>query len=393
MTEIAMLYDQSETDELGIRLTAQELGIDLGYIPFYKTAVSFNHNGYRIKTTGKDYTETLKQTRVILNRTQSKSRRLFATSIMESLGKTVLNPQSVELFCQSKIKTLLAFANAGIKIPTTVYTSCNVHESLGGQRTHDNTQAILSLLTSELGDQIVLKPDAGTHGRGVCLGNNQEEIAGLLQKTEVSITNPSGVVGQELIDKWFYDLRIIVTKKKGEPARCHETALARGGFKEFRTNTFLGNKVVRAQMPETVRRTAERCGEILGAGQDAWVIALDAMPKIPVELQENEKVLRESFIQLEEPFKVVNRVKARSDKKRNFEDYSREITAAYTQYMESKPYTYIESVVNETLRLAADDVYFHEGNACPEFWEQTRVVAGINLAVDLLESAQSVLDN
>jgi hypothetical protein len=36
---------------------------------------------------------------------------------------------------------------------------------------------------------------------------------------------------------------------------------------------------------------------------------------------------------------------------------------------------------------------FHETNACPEFWEQTRLAAGINLAEALLNGAQSIIDS
>jgi len=36
---------------------------------------------------------------------------------------------------------------------------------------------------------------------------------------------------------------------------------------------------------------------------------------------------------------------------------------------------------------------FHEANACPEFWEQTRLAAGLNLAEPLLKGAQSIIDS
>ena len=39
------------------------------------------------------------------------------------------------------------------------------------------------------------------------------------------------------------------------------------------------------------------------------------------------------------------------------------------------------------------NVMFHEANACPEFWEQTRLAAGINLAEALLKGAQSIIDS
>jgi len=37
---IALLYERSEADEMGIRLTAEEMGIDLTYVPFRKIALS-----------------------------------------------------------------------------------------------------------------------------------------------------------------------------------------------------------------------------------------------------------------------------------------------------------------------------------------------------------------
>jgi len=392
LTDISILYDQSETDELGIKLTAEQMGIDLGYLPFYKVAYAFDHQTHSLRTTGKDYTQTLDDTSVVLNRCESKARRIFATTILEANGKDVLNPQTTELFCQSKLRTLLAFASADIKVPRTVYASPNVAESTGSGRVHDNSDALSQLFEQELGlDGFVVKPDAGSHGRGVSHAASREELMPLLAEITPGITNPSGVMAQELIPKWFYDLRIIVHKEKGGPPVCHENALARGGFKEFRTNTFLGNMVFRARLPAEVRRTAERCAEILGGGADGWVIGLDAMPRIPVEWTGCEAELRENFVALEEPFSGVTRVKRMTDKKRRFREYTDAVTEAYLGYMDSEPYRYIESVVNETLQRAACDVYFHEGNACPEFWEQTRVVGGINLAADLLGSALRLL--
>jgi hypothetical protein len=196
-----------------------------------------------------------------------------------------------------------------------------------------------------------------------------------------------------LIPKWFYDLRIVVRKEKGKAPKCHETALARGGFKEFRTNTFLGNKVFRSQLPAVVRKQAENSAQALGGDEDSWMIALDAMPRIGEELMEGEEALRQSFEDLEESFSEVTRVKRMPDKKRNFSEYDKEITRAYTQYMASEPYAHIQGVVNETLEKCRDTVYFHEGNACPEFWEQTRIVGGVNVAEDLLTCALGLIDS
>ena len=393
MAQIAMLYDRSETDELGILLTAEQMGVELEYLPFHKVAFGFDSGGHSYHSLGRDYTTKLGDIRVVLNRTQSKSRRLFAAAILENIGKRVLNPMSVELLCQSKMRTLLAFAKRGVRVPKTVFVPCNVEENIGGGGVLNNSGAVSQLITQQMGcEKVVLKPDAGTHGRGVRLSDNSEELEELLRGLEPSITNPAGVVAQEFVPKWFYDLRIIVRKENGKPPSCYESALARGGFKEFRTNTFLGNMVFRARLPSVVKREAERCAEVLGGSEEAWVIALDAMPWIGQELREGEEGLRESFAALEESFSAVNAVKRRASKKQDFIGYTKAITKAYTDYMAAEAYSHVEAVINDTLRKAQDSVYFHEGNACPEFWEQTRVVAGINPAEALLGCAISLID-
>ena len=393
MPDISILYDQSESDELGIRLTAQEMGIDLGYIPFYKVSYAFNEKGFKLSTTGKDYSSILRSSQVVLNRCQSKSRRIFATAILESAGKTAINPLVTEENCQSKLKTLLGFSKIGIKVPRTVYVSPNARERSVSGGLHNNTETIRTLIQNEFQEEnVVIKPDAGTHGRGVQLAESTGDLVRIINGTEQSITNPSGVMAQELIPKWFYDLRILVTKKRGKPPVCHRDALARCGFKEFRTNTFLGNMVVRARLPESVRRKSEECAEVLAEDSESYVLSLDAMPTIPIEMMENERELRQSFTNLEEPFEDVSRVKGMLDKKRRFGEYTDAINRAYTSYMDTDAYRHIEGIVNETLAATAENVVFHEANACPDFWEQTRIVAGKNLARDLLVCAQSLLD-
>ena len=67
MASIAMLYDRSETDELGIRLTAEEMGVELDYFPFHKVAVGFDADGFSYRSLGKDYSDRLSDIRVVLN--------------------------------------------------------------------------------------------------------------------------------------------------------------------------------------------------------------------------------------------------------------------------------------------------------------------------------------
>jgi glutathione synthase/RimK-type ligase-like ATP-grasp enzyme len=372
-------------------MMAEERGIALSFIPFHKAAYAFDRDGYSLRSVGKDYTETLRDAKVVLNRTQSKNRRIVASAIVEGLGKYALNPLGVELFCQSKMRTLLELSKQGILTPKTAFVSCNALESTGGGPKQDNGAAISKMIRESIGEAAVVKPDAGTHGNGVVLARGDAEIQRAVAGYEPSVINPVGMLAQEPISKWFYDMRIIVYKRKGEDPVCHADALARGGFKELRTNTFLGNMVFRAHLPAQAREAAAKSAAILGEDHEAWVIGMDAMPCIPSEMMEAEQEIRGEFQKLDRVFQQVLKVKQSPTKKTDFASYTRDITAAYTAYTRSEPYERIKAVINETLSKTADRVYFHEGNACPEFWEQTRVVAGINPAVDLLECAESII--
>jgi len=393
MADIAILYDRSESDELGIKLTAEQMGIELSYLPFYKVAFGFDRSGFDFRTSGKDYTRILSDTRVVLNRGQSKNRRVFASTILESLGKQVVNPLDVELVCQSKIRSLLAFMVHGVNIPKTVYVPCNVHEETGSGVSIDNAEVIRSLIEIELGCKgVVVKPDAGTHGQSVILAKDRNELVDVLHHVPLGITNPAGVVAQQLVDKWFYDLRIIVSKENGRAPICQPIALVRGGFKEFRTNTFLGNMVFHVNLPERVRRDVEKCGIALAGDSRAWLIALDAMPDIGEAKTVEEVELRRQFSALDAPFAEVTKAKADPNKKTKFEVYSRNVEKAYLAYKATEAYQFIQEVVQESLNKTADRIMFHEGNSCPEFWEQTRIIAGINVAEPLLRCAVSILD-
>jgi hypothetical protein len=48
----ALLYERSENDENGIKLTAEKLGVPLTYLPFRKIALTIHKSGYTVKTKG-----------------------------------------------------------------------------------------------------------------------------------------------------------------------------------------------------------------------------------------------------------------------------------------------------------------------------------------------------
>jgi len=391
LTEISILYERSETDELGIRYTAEQQGVPLSFLPFHKVSMGIVGGEFRYRSVGRDLKGRLEETKVVINRTQGKHRRIAAATLLEGCGKEVLNPLQVEMFCQRKTWTMIRFWQNGVEVPDTVYIPCDVHDAVRGGGTHDNSESIMKLIHEELGEKVVLKSDEGTHGKGIYLATDRLALGEALQRIEPSVINPTGVVAQTYVNKWFYDLRIVVEKHGGGEAFCHPTAMARGGFKDFRTNTFLGNMVFRVELPRGVMAEAVKCGEALGKEKKAYVIALDAMPCFSKPVDEVREQLTPSFTELEGFFDRV--VKAKQTKQDDFGYYTEQVEDAYDRYMSSEPYSEIQSAITASLNEAEDSVLFHEANACPDFWEQTRVVGGVDIASSLLSCAQSILDS
>jgi glutathione synthase/RimK-type ligase-like ATP-grasp enzyme len=390
---IALLYERSENDEAGIKQTAQQLGIDLKFMPFRKIALTISKQGFNAKTKGKDYTETFNQTAVVLNRAQSKNRRLQASYIMEALGKKTLNTSQVEFICYSKLRTLLKLWQADLPVPKTVFVPCDASDFLKNCKEIHNENDIADLFQAEipLNNGIVIKADAGTHGKMIMLSKTRQELLDNIKETKPNIINPIGVVAQELINKWFYDLRIIVYKEKGKQATCHNKALARAGFKDFRTNTFLGNLVFEAKLPQYVIDLAVKCGNTLGDGNDAWIFALDAMVNV-FNKQVDENFIKAQLDLAAQAYLPVQKVKADETRLTDFSAWNSRLEQTFNTYASSVSYQKVKNVIDENIENNKAGLVFHEANSCPEFWENTRLVTGLNVAIPLLKTAQSLID-
>ncbi len=59
--------------------------------------------------------------------------------------------------------------------------------------------------------------------------------------------------------------------------------------------------------------------------------------------------------------------------------------------MSTEPYAKVKNIIEENVEKNRLGVVFHEANSCPEFWEQTRLIAGINVAIPLIKGAQSLI--
>lgn len=305
----------------------------------------------------------------------------------------MINPSYIEYVCFSKLRTLLHFWRYKIKIPRTVYVPCNPRENRIDGSNINFEKDIADLIQQELSDKdIVIKPDAGTHGKKVLLVNGRESLLAILGEIHPSIINPVGIIAQELIKKWFYDLRIIVVKECGKMPYCYPRALARAGFKDFRTNTYLGNMVFGVNLPQYIRDVAVKCGEAIGKNCETWVLAFDAMLNIGDNKIVNDEYVRSELEKLMPLFNAVKKVKGERMKKRDFLSWNKRLEEAFQRYMSSEAYENVKRIIEESIKKNKYNIVFHEANSCPEFWEQTRLVAGINLAMSLLRCAQSIMN-
>jgi len=247
------------------------------------------------------------------------------------------------------------------------------------------------LIQQELGSEhVVVKPDAGTHGKNVQLAKNREDLLKILREVKPSTINPTGVLAQEFVQKWFYDLRIVVSKKSGENPYCYPIALARAGFKDFRTNTYLGNMVFGVSLPLQIREKAVKCTEIIGKNYEAWVLALDAMINVGDDKVADDEYVKSELDKLTPYFETVKKIKSEKGKKWDFTEWNKRLERAFHDYVGSEHYENVRKIIEESVARRKNEVLFHEANSCPEFWEQTRLVAGINLAIPLLECAKSI---
>jgi hypothetical protein len=283
------------------------------------------------------------------------------------------------------------FWRRGIRIPKTTYIPCDSLDTTDTGRIIHNEEDIANLIQMNLGaGNVVIKPDGGTHGKGVRLAKDRDALTHILTSTAPSIINPLGFVAQEFVEKWFYDLRIIVYKVRGKPPYCFTKALARAGFKDFRTNTYLGNMVFDVELPIEVREAAIKGAKAVGGECEAWVLAMDAMFNIGEDRFIDDEYVKAELEKLVPSFNEVKKVKQDRIKHRDFAVWSRMLERTYQQYMETDAYAEVRRVISESINRCKSSVLFHEANSCPEFWEQTRIIAGINVAIPYIECAQSV---
>ena len=169
--------------------------------------------------------------------------------------------------------------------------------------------------------------------------------------------------------------------------------MARAGFKDFRTNTFLGNLVFHAKLPLSIQELAVKCGKTLGKGSDAWIFALDAMVNVGDNKNADDAYLKSQLDLAAKRLCPVQKVKADEMRLTDFEAWTSKLEKAFNVYKNIGTYENIKNIIEESVEKNKSALVFHESNSCPEFWENTRLATGLNVAIPLLKGAQSLIDH
>jgi hypothetical protein len=88
----------------------------------------------------------------------------------------------------------------------------------------------------------------------------------------------------------------------------------------------------------------------------------------------------------------VQKVKADETRLTDFPAWNSKLEQTFGMYASSGSYQKVKNVIDESIENNKNALVFHEANSCPEFWENTRLVTGLNVAIPLLKAAQSLIN-
>jgi hypothetical protein len=104
----------------------------------------------------------------------------------------------------------------------------------------------------------------------------------------------------------------------------------------------------------------------------------------------NDEAVKEALAKAAVPFGEVKKVQKDPIRLRDFKTWNDNLEKAVGNYKSTEPYAKVKHIIEQNVEINKLNVVFHEANACPDFWENTRLITGMNLAGPLLKSAQSL---
>ena len=189
---------------------------------------------------------------LVLNRSVSHTRSLYALRFFEHYGVPTVNPYDVVSLCGDKVLASLQLAKAGIPTPRTVVAL--------------TPEAALKAL-DEVGYPAVLKPPIGSWGRLMAKVDDREEAEQIIEhKSALGSPMHSVFYVQEFVEKPDRDLRAFVVGDELVAAMYRHS-------EDWRTNAHLGGTAEALRPDADLAELALRAAEAVGGG----VLAVDLM--------------------------------------------------------------------------------------------------------------------
>jgi [lysine-biosynthesis-protein LysW]--L-2-aminoadipate ligase len=189
---------------------------------------------------------------VVLNRSVSHTRSLYATRFFVHYGVPTVNSPEVTELAGDKILTSLRLTERGIPTPRTIVAL--------------SPEAALRAI-EQIGYPAVLKPAIGSWGRLMAKVNSVEDAEQILEH-KAALTSPlhSVIYVQEYVRKPDRDLRVFVVGDEVVAAMYRHSP-------DWRTNAARGATTEGAEVSAELRELSLRAAEAVGGG----VLAVDLM--------------------------------------------------------------------------------------------------------------------
>lgn len=189
---------------------------------------------------------------LVLNRSVSHTRSLYALRFFEHYGVRTVNPYEVVALCGDKILTSLRLQEAGIPTPRTIVAL--------------TPEAALKALDA-LGYPAVLKPPVGSWGRLMAKVDDPEEAEQILEhKTALGSSLHSIFYVQEYVPKPERDIRVLTIGGEAIAAMYRRST-------DWRTNAARGAVAEPIRLTPELTELALRASAAVGGG----VLAVDMM--------------------------------------------------------------------------------------------------------------------
>lgn len=192
------------------------------------------------------------QADLVLNRSVSHSRSLYALRFFEHYGVPTVNPYDVVALCGDKVLASLRLEEAGVPTPRTVVAL---------------TPAAALKALDEIGYPAVLKPPVGSWGRLMAKVDDPEEAEQIIEhKSALGSPMHSIFYVQEYVEKPERDLRVFVVGDEIVAAMTRHS-------KDWRTNAARGAVSTGLKPTPEMAELAMRAVHAVGGG----VLAVDLM--------------------------------------------------------------------------------------------------------------------